>query len=209
MFNGWRLRLLWLIFGGTASASSVLALRRPEFDRLADLHVYYGAVRLAQAGRPLYEYAADNGDPFNYPPFAALVLWPIGWLSESVARVMWVVAVCAAVAATAVMVAGRWDRWATSLCTPSWPELASMNSNVPWCGQSWWRASAAWPCCALAPSLGKGNGRTPPYWSAAPPSPHHRCRGPTTRYGPCWPGCCSSPAAGRPAKPPECSCSSR
>jgi alpha-1,2-mannosyltransferase len=35
-------------------------------------------------GRALYEYAAGNGDPITYPPFAALVFWPVGCMSESV-----------------------------------------------------------------------------------------------------------------------------
>ncbi|GIH06678.1 hypothetical protein Rhe02_47450 [Rhizocola hellebori] len=90
--------------------SSFWAVRRPEFDRLADLHVYYGAVRFAQAGHPLYGYAAENGDPFTYPPFAALVLWPIAWLSEPVVRLVWLVAVSLTVVVIAVAVALRWDR---------------------------------------------------------------------------------------------------
>ncbi|GHJ47353.1 hypothetical protein Cs7R123_46950 [Catellatospora sp. TT07R-123] len=110
MLKDWRVNALWLVFGTVAVVSGALALRRPEFDRLADLHVYVGAVRQVQSGRPLYEYAADNGDPFTYPPFAALVLWPVGWLSESVTRVLWLVAVVVAVVVIAVALAARWDR---------------------------------------------------------------------------------------------------
>ncbi|MEU8080191.1 glycosyltransferase 87 family protein [Catellatospora citrea] len=109
MLKDWRVNALWLVFATVAVVSGALALRRPEFDRLADLHVYVGAVRQAQSGRPLYEYAADNGDPFTYPPFAALVLWPLGWMSESVTRVLWLVAVVAAVAVIAVALAACWE----------------------------------------------------------------------------------------------------
>ncbi|MET7300149.1 glycosyltransferase 87 family protein [Embleya sp. NPDC005575] len=71
-----------------------------------DLHVYIGAVRAVGDGRPLYEYAAENGDPFTYPPFALAAFWPLGWMSESVARAVWtgatLVAVIAIVAALVV-----------------------------------------------------------------------------------------------------------
>jgi hypothetical protein len=109
MITGWRVRTLWSLFAVVGAVSSVLVLRRPEFDRLADLHVYYGAVRWAQAGQPLYEFSADNGDPFTYPPFAAVVFWPMGWLPESVVRIAWLAAVCVAVAGIAVTLARRWE----------------------------------------------------------------------------------------------------
>src|SRR5690349_16938962 len=47
--------------------SVVSTLTRPTYDRLADLHVYLGAVRAVRVGVPLYSYAAENGDPFTYP----------------------------------------------------------------------------------------------------------------------------------------------
>ncbi|MFK3979233.1 glycosyltransferase 87 family protein [Micromonospora sp. NPDC050397] len=100
-----RAGLLWLLFGVIAVVSSALVLRRPVWDRLSDLHIYYGAVQTVDAGRPLYEYAAANGGPFTYPPFAALLLRPIGSVPESVLRVIWLVGVCAAVAAIAVVLA--------------------------------------------------------------------------------------------------------
>jgi hypothetical protein len=110
MINAWRVRALWSLYAVIALVSSALVLRRPEFDRLADLHVYYGAVRWAQAGQPLYEFSAENGDPFTYPPFAAVVFWPMGWLPESAVRAVWLAAVSAAVAAIAVVLSRRWER---------------------------------------------------------------------------------------------------
>jgi alpha-1,2-mannosyltransferase len=106
---GVRAKAFWALFGVIGAISSVLVMRRPAFDRLADLHVYYGAARAVQSGQPLYAYAAGNGDPFTYPPFAILVLWPIGWLREGAVQVGWLIATCLAVLALASAVAGRRD----------------------------------------------------------------------------------------------------
>ncbi|MBO4208205.1 glycosyltransferase 87 family protein [Micromonospora echinofusca] len=100
--RGQRTVALWSVFGVVAAVSSVLVLRRPTWDRLSDLHIYYGAISHLHDGQPLYEFVAENGGPFTYPPFAALVLWPIGLLPEVVVQAGWLVATCAAVAAIAV-----------------------------------------------------------------------------------------------------------
>ncbi|TCB98493.1 DUF2029 domain-containing protein [Micromonospora zingiberis] len=97
-----RVVLLWAAFTLTALVSVALVLRRP--DRLSDLHIYYGALADLRAGRPLYEYAAANGGPFTYPPFAALVLWPITALPLGVAEAIWLAATCLAAIAIAVPV---------------------------------------------------------------------------------------------------------
>ncbi|GAB3941544.1 glycosyltransferase 87 family protein [Micromonospora vulcania] len=94
-----RVALAWAAFVVVALVSCVLVLRRE--DRLSDLHIYYGALSDLHAGRPLYGYAAANGGPFTYPPFAALVLGPITAVSEGVAQGIWLVATCAAVVAIA------------------------------------------------------------------------------------------------------------
>ncbi|MEV0329033.1 glycosyltransferase 87 family protein [Micromonospora echinospora] len=93
---------LWLLFGVTAVVSSALVLRRPAAERLSDLHIYHGAMRHLQSGGALYEYAAENGGPFTYPPFAALLLWPVGFVSEAAVGLAWLALTCAAVAAIAV-----------------------------------------------------------------------------------------------------------
>lgn len=98
-----RARLLWLLFAAIGAASSVLVLLRPAGDRLSDLHIYYGAAQTVEAGRPLYEYAAANGGPFTYPPFAMLLLRPIAALPEPAVQVIWLALVCAAVAAIATV----------------------------------------------------------------------------------------------------------
>ncbi|MET7946718.1 glycosyltransferase 87 family protein [Micromonospora sp. NPDC005324] len=94
-----RVALAWAAFVVVALVSGVLVLHRP--DRLSDLHIYYGALSDLRAGKPLYGYVAENGGPFTYPPFAALVLWPITAVSEGVLQGIWLVTTCAAVVAIA------------------------------------------------------------------------------------------------------------
>jgi hypothetical protein len=100
----WWIAGAWVAFGLIAVVSSVLVLHRPQEDRLSDLHIYYGAIRAAASGRPLYEYVAENGGPFTYPPFAALLLRPIIAVPEPALRVIWLVLTCAAVAGIAASV---------------------------------------------------------------------------------------------------------
>jgi len=64
--------LAWVPAAAVAVVQAIWALRLP--DRFADLHVYRGAVLAVRHGESLYSYAAPNGDPFTYPPFAGLVL---------------------------------------------------------------------------------------------------------------------------------------
>ena len=97
---------VWLLFGVIAVVSSVLVMRRPAWDRLSDLHIYYGAAQTVEASRPLYEYAAANGGPFTYPPFAMLLLRPIAALPEPAVQVIWLILICAAVVAIAAALAG-------------------------------------------------------------------------------------------------------
>jgi hypothetical protein len=104
--GGRRVGAVWSSFGAIAVVSSVLVLRRPPTDRLADLHIYYGAVETVQSGLPLYGYVAENGGPFTYPPFAALLLQPVTLLPEPTLRLLWLMLTVAAIAAIA-MVAGR------------------------------------------------------------------------------------------------------
>ncbi|HEY6595366.1 MAG TPA: glycosyltransferase 87 family protein, partial [Asanoa sp.] len=96
---------VWSLFVAVAVVSGVLVLRRPPGDRLSDLHIYYGAAQTVGAGLPLYDYVADNGGPFTYPPFAVLVLRPLTLVPEAALRIVWLVLVCAAVAAIAAAVA--------------------------------------------------------------------------------------------------------
>ncbi|MGN9811310.1 glycosyltransferase 87 family protein [Micromonospora sp. BQ11] len=97
-----RVVALWSLFSVLAAGSVALVTLRP--DRLSDLHIYRGALLHLHAGRPLYEFVADNGGPFTYPPFAALVLWPVVAVPEGVVQAVWLALTCLAVVAIAVPV---------------------------------------------------------------------------------------------------------
>ena len=94
--------LLWVPAALVAVVQAVWLLRLP--DRFADLHVYRGSVLAMRHGASLYSYHAANGDPFTYPPFAGLVLYPTSWPIE----LGWMVLTFGAVAWCAVLVAPRW-----------------------------------------------------------------------------------------------------
>lgn len=47
-------------------------------------------------GLPLYDFAAANADPFTYPPFAALLFWPLAHLPFVLAGILWTVGTLAA-----------------------------------------------------------------------------------------------------------------
>jgi alpha-1,2-mannosyltransferase len=71
-----------------------------------DLRIYVNAVRWWASGHPLYEFAHD--DPiqgrlgFTYPPFAALVLAPLGALGFRASIVLFVVGTALAVGVTSL-----------------------------------------------------------------------------------------------------------
>ncbi len=100
-------RLALAAFALAASVSCLLVLRSPADDQLADLRVYWGAVRWASHGLPLYEFRADNGDPFTYPPFASLLLAPVGRLPFLAAGIAWTVTSLAAIVVLGRLVAAR------------------------------------------------------------------------------------------------------
>jgi alpha-1,2-mannosyltransferase len=97
--------LLWAAFTVAAVVSSVLVLRRPPDDRLSDLHIYYGAAEAVRAGDALYGFVAENGGPFTYPPFAAVLFVILTWIPELTLRIIWLAATTAAVAGLGVTMA--------------------------------------------------------------------------------------------------------
>ena len=91
----------WVVAAGIGTTHAVGALR----GDLADLQVYLGSVGVLAHGGSPYDFAADNGDPFTYPPFAGLVLLPLSYLPQSGVRLMWTVATLAAIGAIAWLAA--------------------------------------------------------------------------------------------------------
>ena len=86
-----------------------------DAQRLSDLHIYYGA---AKFDGPLYDYVAENGGPFTYPPFAMVLFRPLSLLPEATLGLLWLAMTCAAVIAIARTVTRRADGGATQGPTP-------------------------------------------------------------------------------------------
>ncbi len=86
-----------------------------------DLHIYYGAVRSWAHGGSLYDYAFMDKYAgalgFTYPPFAAVVMYPMSWLGFPVTNaIVWIASVLAlalTVSWLVIPVADRhgWPRW--------------------------------------------------------------------------------------------------
>ncbi|WP_256796453.1 glycosyltransferase family 87 protein [Terrabacter sp. Ter38] len=55
----------------------------------------------------MYDYTAPNGDPFTYPPIAAVLLSPLAWVPPPVIELAWFLAEVAVMAWLAVAVANR------------------------------------------------------------------------------------------------------
>src|SRR5688500_17734972 len=127
-----RARALTVALWGEAAVVTGLqawaALRRSPPDLLADLNVYVGALRLLHDGGSLYDYAAPgNAAPFTYPPFAAIVLFPIVYVPIAVLRLIWTAAVVAATVVLARMTASGTAAAALALLLFA---SASVSSNI-------------------------------------------------------------------------------
>lgn len=95
---------LWCAAVLAVLVNAVVTLRRPEPDRMADLQVYLGSVRTLLDGGSLYDFAAWNGAPFTYPPFAGIVFLPLPALGPDAARLLWLGALVGALVVLAVVV---------------------------------------------------------------------------------------------------------
>ena len=106
-----RIRLVVIAVAWLAAAVNLVrgfrfALAAPDRGQ-GDLHVYLEATRWLRAGSPLYDYATSTGLGFTYPPFAALVLAPWGFLSDPVAELLWTVGILAGVVCLGIVVGLR------------------------------------------------------------------------------------------------------
>lgn len=111
--------------------------RHQEFD----LKIYFHAVRWWAGGHPLYDFSQP--DPiqgslgFTYPPFAAVLMYPMAWLSlGSVIAINWVAGSAALVITTAwlvrpVAVRHHWPVWfAVCLAVPLTAVLEPIRENA-------------------------------------------------------------------------------
>jgi alpha-1,2-mannosyltransferase len=101
----------WLPAAVLAALTTLAALARRPPDRLADLHVYVGAVSGLRQHHSLYDFITADGAPFTYPPFAGLVLLPLAHLPEWPIGIAWTLAKVAVVAALAVLTARPAQAW--------------------------------------------------------------------------------------------------
>ena len=85
----WAPVVCWALVAALAIQLLLHALGRPVAHRLLDLHVYELTVRAAWHGARLYGIHDRAFPPFTYPPFAALVLLPLGAVPEAVSQVVW------------------------------------------------------------------------------------------------------------------------
>jgi alpha-1,2-mannosyltransferase len=106
-----------------------------------DLRIYFGAIRWWAEGHPLYDYSVPDKIQgtlgFTYPPFAAVLMYPMAWLLLGV--VIWVlfladvVAVVLTTAWLVYPVADRhgWHRWyALGIALPLLTSLEPIRENV-------------------------------------------------------------------------------
>ncbi len=98
------------VFAVIAVVSVVLVLRNPPENRFADLHVYWGTVKFWRSGRSPYQWAAPNGDPFTYPPFALVLFWPLAAIPEGVVQAFWMAATLLLIPALSAGLSARWPR---------------------------------------------------------------------------------------------------
>lgn len=80
---------VWAFVIAAAAGQVAGAFLRPPGERLTDLNVYWGAVRLMLRGGDLYGFSGHDGAPFTYPPFAGLLFVTIAVFPEVVIQVLW------------------------------------------------------------------------------------------------------------------------
>lgn len=160
--KAWTRRVAVGVFALASVGSVLLVLRSPVADQLADLRVYWGSVRWAAAGLPLYDFRAANGDPFTYPPFAALLMAPLGRLPFVAVGAVWTAASLAAIVALGHVVARRGlDLVASAGRTAGWVIAAAVLVSAP--GQSDIHFGQVTLFLVLA-CLADGLGVTPARW---------------------------------------------
>ncbi|GAA2377444.1 hypothetical protein Cme02nite_20640 [Catellatospora methionotrophica] len=136
--------IIWATAIGIVTVYAFAALRRPPSDTFADLAVYYGSVRTLIDDGSLYIFAAQNGDPFTYPPFAGLVLSPLGLITESTAGWLWFIGTVSLIVILSVAIGSK-IRGRNSEAAPWWTPAvavvlfvsAPMSSNIRFGQISW------------------------------------------------------------------------
>jgi alpha-1,2-mannosyltransferase len=132
-----RVLVIVLIVAGTSAGQFWYGNRHNFYD----LRIYFGAIRWWAQGHPLYDYSVPDKIQgtlgFTYPPFAALLMYPMSWLL--LGFVIWVLFVANAVAIVVTTVwlvyplADRhgWPRWyALAIALPMLTALEPIRETV-------------------------------------------------------------------------------
>ena len=73
-----------------------------------DIGIYIGAINFLKDGGALYDFPLEGGYGFTYPPFAAIALRPLTWLSPTTTGLLWLtLCVLVAVVVVALVVLTR------------------------------------------------------------------------------------------------------
>ena len=115
--TAWRIAVIAVLAGLAVAGHTWYGIRNKFFD----LHIYAAAMRWWDDGHPLYDFALPDATQgqlgFTYPPFAALVMRPLVWLSLGVVDALYLVA-----AAGLLLLVAYWltSRLADRLDQPRW-----------------------------------------------------------------------------------------
>nr|CAG38715.1 putative lividomycin production protein [Streptomyces lividus] len=122
-----------------------------------DLDIYRSAIAERASGHSLYDIATGEGDVFNYPPFAALFLWPLHWLGDRAAALVWTALTLAATILAVVLLyqAARAHRQRRNFPLFAIVLAAVLVSSAHLATQLWGQLGALLTVLALADALGR------------------------------------------------------
>jgi len=78
---------LWLLVALFIAGHIYLNVLTLKDTAFTDFHVYHEALGRAARGETVYDL--NSPMPFLYPPFFLIMLWPMGWLNEPTAAMVW------------------------------------------------------------------------------------------------------------------------
>ncbi|GAA1756989.1 glycosyltransferase 87 family protein [Luedemannella helvata] len=115
--TAWRIAAIAALAGLAAAGHAWYGLRNKFFD----LHIYAAAMRWWDDGHPLYDFAVPDATQgqlgYTYPPFAAIVMRPLAWITLGAADVLSLIAAAAALLLVAYCLTAR---LADRLGQPRW-----------------------------------------------------------------------------------------
>jgi alpha-1,2-mannosyltransferase len=130
-----------LVVGLLVAAATVGEILYGNRHNFYDLRIYFGAIRWWAEGHPLYDYSVPDKIQgwlgFTYPPFAAVLMYPMAWIPLGVTIWLLFLGDAVAVVVTTIWLvyplADRhgWPRWyALGLALPLLTSLEPIRENV-------------------------------------------------------------------------------